>query len=388
METAVRSLDELMLDRETPSRAEGIAANHAVPQQDISLEEEVMQRNKDKMVAYLTENVAEFRRLSELRRKGWASTAADQFFANQRRQADEGDRDTVIALNKMMGRIAREMHSLTRAFTIRTRGAGHPMVLDMCAAPGTYLSFALQTNPGAGAVGFSLPPEQGGHKLVLETSETVRIKFLDVTMLAADMGVPISDIPPDHPHAKDFRPAEFHPGLTFDLVLCDGQVLRTHKDHRAEYRERREARRLTLTQLALGLEHLRPGGTMIVLLHRFEAWDTVLLLHTFTRFSTVKTFKPRFDHAKKSSFYMVATDVQSTKAEAVAAVEGWKEDWKAATFETDDERWRQIRPEIRANVPDVDEFLDEFGPELVRMGKKIWTIQADALERAPFMRRR
>ena len=51
---------------------------------------------------------------------------------------------------------------------------------------------------------------------------------------------------------------------TFDLVICDGQVLRTHA--RAGYKEAREARKLIVTQLALGSEHVRQGETMVVLL--------------------------------------------------------------------------------------------------------------------------
>jgi 23S rRNA U2552 (ribose-2'-O)-methylase RlmE/FtsJ len=289
-------------------------------------------------------------------------------------------------MNKMMQRIANEMQQDTGAFSI-SNSSQQPMILDMCCAPGTYLQYALRTNPGAGALGFSLPYEQGGHKLIVKTSETVKIKFLDVTLLAADMGVAQSDIPPDHPHAQEFHATArlIPPGTTFDLVLCDGQVLRTHQPYRSEYRERREARRLTTTQLALGLGHLAPGGTMVVLLHRLEAWDTILLLHTFMRFSTVRLFKPRTGHAKRSSFYMVAKDVQSRDTEATAAVEQWKEDWRTATLVTDDQRWRQVRRQIGAEIPDVDAFLHEFGPELAELGREVWAIQADALERAPFM---
>lgn len=123
-----------------------------------------------------------------------------------------------------------------------------------------------------------------------------------------------------------------------------------------------------------------------MLLHRLEAWDTVLLLHCFRKFSSsVRVFKPRSGHAKRSSFYMVATGVRSGQAEAVAAVEQWKEDWRTATFETDDRRWREVRRQVGADIPDIDAFLQEFGPEVIKMGRKVWTIQADALERAPFM---
>lgn len=295
-------------------------------------------------------------------------------------------------MNLIMGRIAREMQSATGAFSITTsnhQGAGPPMILDMCTAPGTYLEYALQANPGAGAVGFSLPCDKGGHELVVRTSDAVRVSFLDITLLAADMGIAASDIPPGHPHARDFLLArQLRAGQAFDLAICDGQVLRNHEPHRAAYREAREARRLALTQLALGLEHLRPGGTMVMLLHKLEAWHTVLLLRTFASFSAVELFKPRSGHAKRSSFYMVAKDVRSDQAEATAAVEAWKAQWRAATLETDEQRWREYRQRSQDAAPDVDAFLREFGPELARMGRDVWAVQGDALAKAPFIRNR
>lgn len=330
--------------------------------------------------------------------QGWASKEGDDFFKHQRSQADEGSAKTVSILNQMMQRIAEENQRTTGAFTIRSHGdnnEGKPMILDMCAAPGLYLQYALKTNPGAGALGFSLPRDQGGHEVVLETSDTVRIKFLDITMLAADMGLSAEDIPADHPDSGNFlTEAQLQPDQTFDLVLCDGQVLRTHEPHRAAYRREqsaREPRRLTLTQLTIGLEHLRPGGTMVVLLHRLEAWDTVLLLRVFTGFSTVRLFKPRGGHAKRSSFYMIATDVRSRDGEALAALEGWRRDWRLATLETDEARWMELRQDYAGGwegASDVETVLREFGPELIRMGRMVWTIQADALERAPFIKRR
>jgi len=76
---------------------------------------------------------------------------------------------------------------------------------------------------------------------------------------------------------------------------------------------------------------------MVVLLHKVEAPNTVALLHTFNKFSSIKLFKPAIHHAKRSSFYMVATDYRSQHCEALLAVERWRRQWKAATFGTDGE---------------------------------------------------
>ncbi len=135
-------------------------------------------------------------------------------------------------------------------------------------------------------------------------------------MLAADMGV--ISIPKEHPDCENFLPRALQLGETYDLVICDGQVLRTHA--RAKYREADEATRLAVTQLALGLENLTPGGTMVVLLHKVEPWNTIRLLSKFKQCASVNLFKPTRAHAKRSSFYMVATQVESRCPQAVEAI--------------------------------------------------------------------
>lgn len=278
--------------------------------------------------------------------------------------------------------IGRELHhDDTHAFKIAKPSRGQrPDILDMCMAPGGFLETALNFNPGAQALGLSLPLSKGGHKVLLPRRRGVQLEFLDVTMLAADMGVSASDIPPDHVDAENFLPRYFDPARRFDLVICDGQVLRTHE--RAPYREKREASRLMTAQLALGLQHIRPGGNMVVLLHRLETWAALRLVYNFTEFSSVRLFKPKSGHAKRSSFYMVASDVQSQHPEAVAAIQKWKMLWRAATFSTDEE----YLEELRKGEKKVTDVLAEFGPELIRLGREVWDVQANALAQAPFIK--
>ena len=80
---------------------------------------------------------------------------------------------------------------------------------------------------------------------------------------------------------------------------------------------------------------------------------------------------------------MIATNIQSQHCEAVLAVEGWKREWKIATFGTDEE----YKKELRAACLDAEEVLGEFGSELVRLGREVWGIQARALEKAPFIKK-
>lgn len=286
----------------------------------------------------------------------------------------------------MMEDIAKEMQCRTRAFAITSQEQPQ-RVLDLCMAPGTYLSKALERNPSAHAVAFTLPPSQGGLVPIVSESETVKIHHLDITMLAADMGINPDEIPTSHPDAASFLHTRYlEDGRGFDLALCDGAIRRTHE--RADYRDHhREARRLLLTQLALGLEHLRTGGTMIVLLHKVERLNTIRLLRDFMKFANVVLFKPNSGHTKRSSFYMVASAIRSEDYEAVQAVAEWKREWKVATLGTDEE-WREDCSQIASfGELGVEGLLEEFGPTLLKLGQKVWKIQADALKAASFIKK-
>ncbi|KAF9881414.1 hypothetical protein CkaCkLH20_00560 [Colletotrichum karsti] len=345
-----------------------VAENH----QEAADQEE--SRSENTIINYLIENCPEFAELRELRAEGWKNPEGDVFFKQLRNNADNTDSRTERYFYDMMRRIANEMHHSTLAFRIKNPGADYPHILDMGCAPGGFLATALDKNPGAKGLGLSLPVPDGGYRVVLPSGPDVDIRYLDVTMLPGDLG--FHQIPVGHPDAYDFLPRQFELGRTFDLVICSGSVVRKH--HVADYRQRSEARRLTASQLALGLERLNPGGTMVVLFHKVEARDTVLQLFRFSRFcGRLRLFKPTSGHAKRSSFYMVATEVRSRSPEALVAIEQWKEVWKAATLDMEGDAREEF---------DAEHVLEEFGEELVCLGRKVWAIQAEALKNAPFIK--
>ncbi|GKZ85981.1 hypothetical protein AnigIFM56816_000829 [Aspergillus niger] len=221
----------------------------------------------------------------------------------------------------------------------------------------------MRVSPLARALEFSLPSSEGDHHVLLPKHPSISVKFIDITLLAAKMGG--LDIPNDHPDAGEFLPRQFEPGQASDLVKCDGRVFGNHD--RATYREHREASRLTLTQLALGLEHVKLGEPMIVLLHKVKSPHTVQLLYAFTTFASVQLYKhPRF-HAKRSSFEMLATNIRNGCPDAAMAMQGWKRMWEIATFGTDD----IYSQALQQNVPDIDQVLKNFGPRLAVLGKQI-----------------
>lgn len=71
----------------------------------------------------------------------------------------------------------------------------------------------------------------------------------------------------------------------------------------------REGSRLTLSQLVFRMNRLNPRGSVVLLLHRDEAWDTTCVLNVFNHFSDIQLYKNPSIHAIKSSFSLVAKHV-------------------------------------------------------------------------------
>ncbi|KAK0658904.1 hypothetical protein QBC41DRAFT_287445 [Cercophora samala] len=340
--------------------------------------------HKGIITSYLRERVPEFRRLDGLRQKGWENPAGDKFFQTQRSNADKiGDQQSCRFHFGLMQRIAMELHNATDGcFTTSTKPGA---ILDVCAAPGGFLTAAMALNdPGLRVRACTLPFSEGGYKVLLphKKNETINITYCDVTMLAEDLGVNLDEIPASHPDHGKFTPRQFAADERYDIAVCDGHLLRTQE--RSSYRERRESLRLQNSSLVLALEHLRPGGTLIVLLHKIEMWRIACFLQTMTTFSEVRVHKPKTGHTKRSSFYMIAKNVQSDSGEAKEAVQTWKNLWRIATFGTDEE----VAQAVRESGPSAEELLAEFGPQLIKLGRSVWSTQANALAKAPFIKKR
>lgn len=281
-----------------------------------------------------------------------------------------------------MRQIAYEIHDHSKAFLISTSNHDAPEILDMCMAPGGFLDVALTKCRYSTALAFTLPPQNGGHEVLLfeKLRSRAETRYADITMLAQDLGV--ETIPGDHPDAPNFIPRQIERDHLFDLVICDGQVLRTQE--RLPYREDKEDTRLSTAQLAIGLEHLREAGTMIILLHNLGTYYTSNVIFNFRKFSNVQLFKPTKGHRIMGSFYMIASKVQRQNPLAVEAIEMWKQKWKVNTFGSAEDNIN-----LRLNdLEGVHVLVETFGKELVQMGREIWRMQADALAEAPFIKNR
>lgn len=317
-------------------------------------------------------------------RQGWNDPEGDKHFEKQRRAADEASDKQRRGFYNLMRRIGDELQASTKALSLPEPCAE---VLDICMAPGGYSASALKYSPHAHVSGLSLPPSLGGHRILIPAAPKdprVYVKYVDITMLAAEYGV--TEIPESHVDFSNFSFDRPWASKLFDLVFCDGQVLRTHT--RASYRERREAGRLTCSQLILTMQRIKPGGTLIVLLHKVEKWQTMSLLSLFDKISKIQLFKPAAAHRNRSSFYLIAKDVQPHQIEAVNAINEWKTAWKDATFASlvDEDNQVSLGGPKKQVQDEVLSLLASYGERLIELGEPVWRIQKDALSEAPWVK--
>ncbi|KAL8992923.1 MAG: hypothetical protein Q9169_006729 [Polycauliona sp. 2 TL-2023] len=332
---------------------------------------------------YLRVNDATFKRLDELKEKGWNATEGDTHFRKQREVADNKDDEQEKGFHIVHLNIGDEMR-LARVFEVEGQEHGNINALNLCMAPGAYTAVMLKQYPDASVCGITLPAPSGGHKMIIPFGPydpRVDVKFLDITMLVHEYSTTSLSDHADHPDTANFITDSPFYGQKFELVLCDGQALRTHE--RAKHREiMREARRLLAAQLIFGMTRIKQGGTFVILLHKAEAWDTTCLLKKFTSFAKVTLFKPESAHRQRSTFYLVAKDVQPTSTEAQTFIDGWKQAWTEATFGGDE--GIRTDPAMPQDV-EVDAMLHDFGPRLIQLAQRTWSIQAEALDHSHWL---
>ena len=313
--------------------------------------------------------------------------SGDSYFQKQRRTADNPDMRTSRAFFNLMQRIGNEMHETTGVMSLVDTGN----ILDLCMAPGGYSASALKFSPWASVSGATLPEEHGGHKLLVRDGfrgASVRVWQGDLTSLVGDMGIDDGEIPERHADFGDFQKDEVWSGERFDLVFCDGQVLRSHSHNMAESRQLCEARRLTCSQLLIALRHVRAGGSMVVLLHKIDRWDTILTIRTFDRIASITLFKPLAAHKSRSSFYLVAKNIQPDHEDALAGIRDWTKSWKDATFHnrTGEDAFSGYQSADVVLKKQVMEAMDEFGERLITLGETPWKIQKEAIEKSPWFK--
>ncbi|KAF1828722.1 hypothetical protein BDW02DRAFT_593085 [Decorospora gaudefroyi] len=307
---------------------------------------------------YLLENSPTFKEITGLRQKGWNTAKGDRYFENrQLSQHDMSDRRGMD----------RKTSVITFAATDRDLS---PRVLDIGMAPCGFTETVLRKHYDATIRGITLPLDIGGLKVMLpgwNADLRILIEFLDVTMLADEMGRPTTSIPTTHPDFATFSSNRPFQGENFDLVFCGATVQRAHA--RADYRKSQERLRLATRRLVVALQRLLDQGSLVLVLYKPEAFCTADIIRTKK-------------HAVRSSFYMVATSVDMQSKETQSAILGWKTQWEDATFQSDD----TLSTCSRVSEDRVSEMLAEFEPQLIKLATPVWRTQADGLRSAPFLK--
>ncbi|KAI9372820.1 hypothetical protein BJX61DRAFT_505595 [Aspergillus egyptiacus] len=237
--------------------------------------------------------------------------------------------------------------------------------------------------PGAHIDGLSLPKENGGIP-VMERDLFRELALGDITMYVSEMGMD-DQIPEHHPDHDNFivdRPFLAH---EYDLIFCGGGVSKTQT--RAAYRDDNgEGSRLLFAQLTFAFNRLRQGGSLVILLHKVESWKTVKILYALSQVADLQAFKPPKCHGIKSSFYLVAKNVELTHEPGKQAVAYWREIWRYLTFRecTD----VSVPQDPLGEDPDelAAEIINFFGEEFLELARPVWEVQAKRLRIAAWMK--
>ncbi|KAL9026596.1 MAG: hypothetical protein Q9196_004760 [Gyalolechia fulgens] len=314
--------------------------------------------------------------------QGWQASSGDRYFKKQRENADNKDDHIERVFHLIHLNIGRELRE-AGAFEVDDSSPSNIKTLQLCLAPGAYTQAVLERYPEASVCGITLPVEAGGHKMSIpygSQDPRVAVEFMDITMLIGEFCVAAFTVPQIHPDAQNFIRKSPFAGTEFDLVLCDGQTLRVHE--RSGKKDDTEPLRLLNAQLVFGMTRIKSGGTFVMLLHKADAYDTVMLLKKFCSFANVTLFKPSAGHRQRSTFYMIAKNVQPTSMEGQGCIADWKEDWIQGTFGGDHGTGVAPRDPDAAKV---DATLDEFGPKLIDIAHEAWIIQTEALSHSKWL---
>ncbi|KAG9858515.1 NAD(P)-binding protein, partial [Aureobasidium melanogenum] len=310
---------------------------------------------------------SDYLRLEELQLRGWKSKNADRYFANQRQSADHANEKLQRRFLTMMVEVGKELNEATAAFKLDP----HSHVLDFCMAPGGFVKCVLDLNPDAQVDAFSLPQDQGGHRVLIyhwTKDERISIRWVDVTMFVEEMGHLEDECGrPDWKSSAQKWPYKIE---RYDLIICDGQVLRTHQG--PELKESIEPVRLTCAQLYLGLKRIRPGGTLVVLLHRINTARNFRIIHLFQKFSQVQLFKPATSHKMKSSFYLVAKNIRPDERAYTEAMAHFRQLWDYATYGIDNESQAEFCTEWELSKKSSQPEIDELGATFIELARPVW----------------
>ncbi|KAI9718350.1 MAG: hypothetical protein M1812_004071 [Candelaria pacifica] len=257
---------------------------------------------------------------------------------------------------------------MDNAFVPITRASSTLHVLDFCMAPGGFAACIMDLYPEAEIDAITLLQADGGRKVITKCNEIILVEA-DITAYAADCC--IDDCWKDSHLAKSFTSETLEHTQRYGLVICDGKTERKHLNSFGKVKEL-ELVRLKAAQLILGLERVRPGGTLYILQHNIQSGHTIKLLWHFSHFSDVSIFKPTEWLTSSSFFYLIAKNVQTGSLALKMAIREFKQAWTEATLES---KVTEVTEE------EVQGLLTSFGAKLIDFGYQIWPIQEKGLRK-------
>lgn len=249
--------------------------------------------------------------------------------------------------------------------------------------PGGFSAHILQKDSTASGVGISLPTKQGGYELALKGPLKTRFRFHEVDITHFKLGGgEIEYQSNDVSLVNQFvdLPGDVLADKRFDLVILGATVLyTTTSDNRCDID------RLLISQLIIGLQFVRSGGTLMVLLTHLERIMTAKVLYMLETISTqLSTWKPRRMHSKKPTFYAVAKGVGRGRPQTESLDEmlgQLKKLWYRLTlFGRRNLSLSDL--DFVISTEDIRQGKNGFLDRLVTQGKQVWEVELRGLRDA------
>lgn len=237
--------------------------------------------------------------------------------------------------------------------------------------PGGFTSYILDKNAKATGLGISLDIEKGGHTYLLEEYHRHRFDLLFSDLTYYQLG-------PSRIINKKFRSLPLDIRLQmFDVAVLDGHFLRTHASSTPW-----DLHRLLISQLIMGLQAVKKGGTIVIKLSRPERVDTAKILRMLDMISLeLSTCKPRSMHANRGTFYAIAKGVgHGIEAKRLPDVlDSFKRLWVELTFGGEESKGRFMNDTDLDFVIGTDDLAEEYSYRLVELVRDVWSVQAASL---------
>ncbi|KIM39355.1 hypothetical protein M413DRAFT_197953 [Hebeloma cylindrosporum] len=307
--------------------------------------------------------------LLELQSKGWNDESAEKHFQKQRQTSDNPPPELTMIWFRMMKGLLREID--TRLKCIPAKAPTD--FLDLGCCPGGFSSYILDKNPNANGTGVSLPVADGGHEFSLEEHHHSRFNLFSANLTYYQLGPTIIDN-----GRLQVLPFDIITG-SFDVVLLDGHQLRTQRSALPW-----DYDRLLISQLILGLQSVKDGGTIIMKLPMPHKPVSARILYLFNIISSrTLRWKPNLMHANRGTFYAVAKGVgKGQGGHKIPIILGaLKALWVNLTFGGEEGSGRYMVPEDLDFLISMDDLVSHHLDWLTKLGTPLWKVQKAALEK-------